>query len=103
MALIYGNVNMDGTVRSGTGFTAQRTATGTYRLVFDAPFDHPPALVLTSHANLWQDFGGGGREIRTFCQVVASDESQCKVVIGGVGGVPANRNFSFIAAGDRGP
>lgn len=102
MALIYGNVNMDGSVHSGTGFTAQRTATGTYRLVFDTPFDNPPAVVLTSHANLWQDFGTGGREIRTWCQVIASDVSQCKVVVGDPGGAPANRNFSFIVAGDRG-
>jgi hypothetical protein len=97
--ILWGCVNGDGTVHSGSGFTVSRSATGTYRISYDTPFSASPAVVLTQNYKLWDDFGYGGGDTRTGCLLVASDATQCKVVTGDENGVHTNRNFSFLAIG----
>lgn len=97
--ILWGRVNGDGSVEGGTGFTVSRSATGTYRISYNAPFAAPPAVVLTQNYKLWDDFGYAGGDTRAGCSLVASGAAQCKVVTGDETGVHANRNFSFLAVG----
>lgn len=40
-----GTINADGTVRSGTGFTAAKTATGVYEITFTTPYTTVPVIL----------------------------------------------------------
>ena len=97
--IIWGAVNGDGTVASGTGFSVDRASRGTYRITYAVPFSARPAVVVTQCYKLWDDFGYGGGDTRAGCSLVASDEAQCKLVTGDERGVHTNRNFTFLAIG----
>jgi len=45
LRIIAGDVNSNGTVRSGAGFTATRLSTGSYRVTFSDPFGSTPIVV----------------------------------------------------------
>ena len=97
--MIWGCVNGDGTVASGSSFTVERTSRGTYRITYTVPFSALPAVVLTQNYKLWDDFGYGGGNTRASCSLVASSTTQCKLVTGDEHGVNTNRNFTFLAIG----
>lgn len=44
---IFGNVNKDGNVTSGTGFTSAKSATGQYTITFTTAFTGMPSFIAT--------------------------------------------------------
>ena len=99
--LLWGCVDADGAVRSGSGFTVSRSAVGTYRITYDTAFTALPAVLLTQGDKLWGDFGRGGGDTRAGCRLVAGDATQCKLVTGDEFGVHVNRNFCFLVIGPQ--
>jgi len=53
---IYGNVNADGSIYSGTGFTVSHPSTGRYIITFTSPFSTIPAV--TASPASWPGTGG---------------------------------------------
>jgi len=45
--VVRGRINSDGTIAQGTGFTATRTAAGSYRVTFTTAFGAAPIVVVT--------------------------------------------------------
>lgn len=48
--VISGNVNSDGTIREGSGFTVVRTSAGRYTITFTVPFTSIPSITTTNNA-----------------------------------------------------
>jgi len=73
---VFGEVNADGSVATGRGFTAVLMAsgggTGNYRLTFDPPFARPPVVIVSAEGyavcmNLNQQAPNTVSEIRVKC------------------------------------
>lgn len=45
MATIIGNVDKNGNIVTGTGFTVNNSASGIYKISFTIPFTSPPVVV----------------------------------------------------------
>lgn len=98
-SIISGNVNADGTIASGTGFTITNSGDGLYLITFRPSFTAPPAVVLTQNYRSWSDFDYGGGDSRDNCVLVAVNMDHAKVLTGGSSGEHGDRNFCFIAIG----
>jgi hypothetical protein len=89
--IIWGEVNDDGTMRNGQGFTSRRTGPGAYQVVFNSSFPSRPVVVATVVAN--------------------QDDNTCNIAITATGfnawirnvpdGVYEDDDFTFIAIGPR--
>lgn len=95
---IWGCVNSDGTIYSGTGFIVNKPNTGLYIVYFDNRFADPPAIVLTQNYPDWTDFGNGGNT-KDNAVLVACDETKFEAKTGNDDGDAKDRNFAFVAIG----
>lgn len=96
---IWGCVNSDGTIHSGSGFTVTRKDLGIFEITYTSKFEGPPAVVLTQNFPEWNNFDSGGGDARDNSVLIASDHRHCKIKTGGADGGPSDRNFTFIAMG----
>ncbi len=87
--ILRGTIDIDGTVLRGTGFTASRTAAGTYTITWTTAFSAKPSMTVTQ-------VGAYGFESVTpelaNAQIVTTSTNP---------GVPTDRQFMFIAVGPR--
>jgi len=95
--MVIGNVNADGTIYSGTGFTVLRFAAGRYRIIFDTPFTSEPAIIVTNvfgspaiESNI-VDFG-----VVTVDQIT---ETTAVIVTGSSTAFITDSSFGFLALG----
>lgn len=90
--IVHGTVASDGTVGTGSGFTSSTSATGTYNVAFDPPFNDTPTVV----ANV-------GQSSDSFIVVTGRTTTDADFLIKTVGATPAaiDRQFEFIAIGAR--
>jgi len=100
--IIYGNVNADGSIKSGEGFDVVHDKTGQYTIVFGAHFTSVPAVVTLQNYPGWDDFHSDGGCTFDNTVLIAVNVEKCKVKTGDAEGKgnACDRNFTFIAIGD---
>jgi hypothetical protein len=104
--IIYGSVNLDGTIESGIGFEVQKSDVGIYQITFDNPFTKRPTVVATQcfsnadSSDSWDDISANGGDTRDNVVVIAVKEDSCKLKTGNSGGIACDRKFGFIAIGE---
>jgi hypothetical protein len=92
---IWGSVNKDGTVHSGSGFTVEKKGAGIYTIHFTSKFRGPPAVVATQ--NNYRGDGWQSNLDGVAVQTVYT--SQFSLVTGNSRGDKEDRGFGFIAIG----
>jgi hypothetical protein len=100
MRLLRGNVNADGSIGGGIGFTVNHTARGNYLIQFNAGFSSRPSASVTQVFPSASDFGPGG-DTRDNCVIDGLSAVQMKVVTGDNLGDHEDRAFTFIVVGTR--
>lgn len=91
LRIVRGNVNTNGSIANGTGFTITHTAgTGVYTINFNNAFSGNPSIVVTEF------FGGGTAQ----GNVAGNGSAQITTNTAGPG-TPADFGFSFIVIGPR--
>ncbi|MGE5342952.1 MAG: hypothetical protein ACM3SY_15870 [Candidatus Omnitrophota bacterium] len=98
--IIFGNVNANGTVYSGTGFIVVHDHEGEYTIVFLTPFKNVPAVASIQNYPGWSDFGSGGGNTVDNTVLIAVTREKFKIKTGTSAGAANDRNFTFIAIGD---
>ncbi|MBU7044842.1 MAG: hypothetical protein HXS54_00280 [Theionarchaea archaeon] len=97
--ILYGCINKNGTIYSGSGgFNVCCDTGGNYTILFNTPFRQTPAIVLTQNFPDWNDWGPGGSPQDT-CVLISANANKCKVLTGNDKHGHENRNFCFIAIG----
>ncbi|MBP1764942.1 MAG: hypothetical protein H6Q70_281 [Firmicutes bacterium] len=98
---IYGCVNADGSVHSGSEcFNPTKLETGIYLITFRSCFCTTPAVVLTQNYPDWESFSSSGGSTRDNVVIIAVNKDKVKVKTGNGDGDPTDRNFTFIAIGE---
>lgn len=92
--VVRGNVNADGTIAAGEGFTCFNNAAGGYTLTFTPAFKDVPTVILTVNFNVVAISAA-------WSAASATSVSSATITIS-VGGAFTNRAFGFIAMGQRG-
>ena len=98
--IIFGNINENGTINTGEGFTCTRNAEGKYEITFDIPFLNKPAVQVTQiypDINNTNDTYTGSILDNAVIFGLHADYFFCSM--GGADGTPRDRDFSFIALG----
>lgn len=95
--MIHGNVNSNGTKKTGYDFKVNKVAAGKYIIDFSIPFPDVPTLIVTQVYPDWDKPESEGGDTRDNAIVVAVTESQAKIKTGECYGKAADRNFSFLA------
>ncbi len=96
---LWGNVNHDGTVYTGTDYSVGLVAPGTYVVKYHTPFPETPAVTITQLYKDWNDFSYAGGSTFDNAVLVASDAAHFKVITGDSNGVKTDRNFCFNVQG----
>lgn len=99
--MVWGDINANASIRSGSGFTVTNIGDGTYLGELDPPFRTFKSLVLTQNYKDWSDFAYSNGDTRDNAVLVAVNPSQFKYITGQDTGAKSDRNCSFVAAGDR--
>ncbi len=86
---IRGNVNANGTVANGAGFTVTKAGVGGYTINFSTAFSAPPAVTMSGPAGAI--IGDGSAGFPTAISATVSTNSST--------GTPSDQRFSFIATG----
>ncbi|MFF3502252.1 hypothetical protein [Streptomyces sp. NPDC003247] len=90
--LVFGNVNADGSVASGSGdFWVTREGEGRYSIVFQSPFTTLPSAT----SNVW----GDGWYTLDNTQAAVIETGRVVIVTGNSVGARSNRGFSFQVIG----
>lgn len=97
MAMIFGNINSNGTVSQGKGFRVVREEKGVFNVLFDAPFPGVPTVVLTQNYPGWSDFTSDGGDTRDNAVLIAVGADRFKYKTGDSTGSATDRNCGFIA------
>ena len=99
--IIWGCVNKNGTIYSGTGFTPVANGDGFYEVVFTpVQFKTTPSVVtLQNHAD-WTNWTYTNGNTRDNTVLIAVDRTKFKVATGNGDGKRTDRNFCFIAVGE---
>jgi hypothetical protein len=95
LRIVRGWVYADGTVAEGSGFTSTKTATGTYQITFDTPFNGSPYVFAKVPQN-----GHPGANYRVVSYWIESS-SVVDIYISDKDGTPYDAWFTFIAIGPR--
>lgn len=101
-AVVWGDLNGDKGIYSGSGFQNTRIGEGVYMIDFDTPFETLTSVVFTQNYIDWRDFGFRDGDARDNALIVAADGSQIKYITGDNTGAKVNRNCSFVAIGTGG-
>ncbi len=98
--IVWGNVNANGTVYSGSGdFRVVREDTGSYVVLYNTVFSGVPSVVSTENYPGWGDINQDGGNTKDNTVLVASLSDRCKINTGNDDGDRKDRNFSFTAMG----
>ncbi|MFJ3583116.1 hypothetical protein ACIPPS_12925 [Streptomyces sp. NPDC090127] len=90
--IVYGNINSDGSVQSGSGdFLVTKEGTGRYSIAFQRSFSSLPS----ANATLW----GDGWNLVDNTQIAAIESGRIVVITGDYYGQYGDRGFSFQAIG----
>ena len=100
--MIHGNVNSDGTKKTGYDFEVQKVNTGIYSITFRVPFPTVPTLLVTQNFPAqnypgWDGFNENGGNTKDNAVVIAVSEERAKIKTGDHNGNADDRNFSFLA------
>lgn len=102
---IYGNVNADGSIHSGSGdFQVIPEGTnGVYTLIFKQSFSSIPTVILTqkysNSPSNWTDFPSDGGDTRDNAVLIAVNQDKAKLKTGDSTGGGTDRDFGFMATG----
>lgn len=94
-ATIYGTINKDGVILSGSGFSVTKHQTGQFIIDFEQEFKDIPAIV-------GSQTGWGKLSENTLDNVVFPflSNGSATALTGDSSGDPSSRQFSFIAMGE---
>jgi hypothetical protein len=98
--IIWGCVNKDATIHSGTGFTPVDSGTGFYDVVFKVPFLTTPSVVTLQNFSDWTNWTYDNGNTRDNTVLIGVDRTKFKVATGNGDGKRTDRNFCFIAVGE---
>jgi hypothetical protein len=93
--IVWGAVNANGTVRSGTGFTVTHTGGGSYVISFSPPFLDTPAVVGSQN-----NYGALGQDPRDGVVFPFVNGGAASAQTGDSSGNRVDRSFAFIAVGE---
>ncbi|WP_143135401.1 hypothetical protein [Burkholderia ubonensis] len=95
--IIWGSVNADGTINTGTGFRVERIKPGEYTITFNTKFSVTPAVVATQNR-----FADPNQSNMDGVAVPIVNTGSCQINTGAnnSGLPPQDRNFGFIAIGE---
>ncbi|KAB2914344.1 MAG: hypothetical protein F9K23_14155 [Bacteroidetes bacterium] len=98
---LYGNVNKDGSIKSGSGFTIKHDPgkPGYYTVVFNHKFSSMPSATAIQNYIDWPEFNFTGGSTLDNVVLVAIDTGNAVFKTGDNTGNGQNRNFSFIIMG----
>lgn len=99
---IFGNINADGSVYSGSGdfsVVAEGDNSGEYTIIFRNPFSEVPSTSAIQNYPTWNDFRSNGGDTRDNVTLIAIDKDKVKLKTGDSNGLGVDRNFSFIVVG----
>lgn len=102
MNQIYGCINADGSIFSGSGdfiVVANDNNDGEYTIVFGKHFQNVPTVVATQNFPGWSDFTSDGGLTLDNVTIIAIAPDRVKFKTGASDGSGQNRNFCFIAIG----
>ena len=100
MGVLYGNINSDGSTKSGSGeFSSRKAGNGEYVVTFRPKFHGVPSVIATQNYPGWSDFGSSGGSTKDNCTIVAVSYGEVKIKTGDGDGKATDRNFCFIAVG----
>jgi hypothetical protein len=94
---IWGVVNADGSILSGTGYKADKMDAGVYTIFFTTPFNSVPAVVTTQLFPNEPNTHGGDPRDNSVVGYITND--RCRVITGQDNGDKVDRAFSFVAIG----
>lgn len=100
--MVWGTVNADGSIHSGSNFECVLPAVGTYIVDFDPPLAELSSIVVTQNYPDWDDPGHAGGSTLDNAVIVAANAGNVKYITGGSGGDKVSRNCSFVAVGTGG-
>jgi hypothetical protein len=98
--IVWGCVNKDGSIHSGSGFTPVDGGKGIYDIVYKVSFKAPPAVIATQNWKNWTDWTYEGGNTGDNVVLVAGDSTKCKLITGNNNGDKEDRNFCFVAIGE---
>jgi hypothetical protein len=94
LRIVRGVVDGNGNILSGSGFAAQRLATGRYRITFTSPFLSPPSVSGAGHVVFVN-------QAPTNVSIVSHASSEVTLALDLVTGDDVDATFHFIAVGPR--
>ena len=100
----YGNINANGTKKSGSGdwtVVKDSGSKGGYTIIFEPPFKTMPTVVTDQNYPGWSDFNKSGGDSRDNTVIIALSNEKCKLKTGDSHGNGQDRNFTFIAIGEQ--
>jgi len=98
--IVWGCVNKNGSIYSGSGFTPVQGGRGIYDIVFQTPFQTTPSIVATQNYRNWTEWTWEEGNTRDNCVLIAADRTKFKMATGSGSGDKEDRNFCFIAIGE---
>ena len=95
--IIFGIVDPQGKIVSGTGFRTDKVDTGLYTILFLDVFNVVPTVVATQiYPN---DINSHGGNTNDNAVIVGITNDRVRIKVGDGGGTAADRYFTFIAMG----
>ena len=98
--MIRGNVADDGTITSGTGFTATRLGVGRYQITFTTAFTVEPTTIVTKIYGSPSVDAGTGVEPAENAIVDLSSTTTAIIATSNANGNLADGSFGFVTVGD---
>jgi len=95
--IICGNVNADGSRKSGYDFDVTREKEGIYRITFKVPFPTVPALFVSLVFAGWDSADNDGGSTLDNAVVILVKQNMAKIKTGKSDGSPCDNAFSFLA------
>lgn len=106
LRMVRGNVNSDGTILAGAGFSMQHLGAGTYRITFATAFGAPPTVVATPSPSVANNLNTAntslfGNQPSDYAIITTSYGYVPPGGSGQVFSVKEDVGFSFVAIGPR--
>lgn len=100
LRMIRGNVQQNGAIENGLGFTVTKVGKGQYQINFTPAFASRPSASVTQVFQDFTDFNAGG-DTRDNAVIVGMDNTRMVVRTGDNAGKSSDRDFSFVVMGPR--
>lgn len=93
--IIWGSVNANGSIASGSDYRVERTDTGKYVITFNTPFSRTPAVVAMQN-----NYGDSGQSNMDGVVAPFVNTGYCQINTGNNGNKFQDRSFGFVVVGD---